>query len=129
MNTDSLLYLIISAEDADYHSMAIGTLLRPDAMKDTNFKRLINVGNGMVGEIVAQDQHIDALLHKGLKSKFAPRGRYSRQKVRSANSICGSLTAIARAGNYTKPHTRGTAVWTKRHLWIKATGSGAAFLW
>ncbi|HET7335103.1 MAG TPA: aromatic ring-hydroxylating dioxygenase subunit alpha [Rhizomicrobium sp.] len=80
MNTDSLLYLIISAEDADYHSMAIGTLLRPDAMKDTNFKRLINVGNEMVGEIVAQDQHIDALVHKGLKSKFAPRGRYSWQE-------------------------------------------------
>ena len=33
-----------------------------------------------VKEIVEQDLHVDALVQIGLKSKFAPRGRYSWQE-------------------------------------------------
>jgi hypothetical protein len=33
-----------------------------------------------VSEIVAQDLHVDEMVQQGLKSKFAPRGRYSWQE-------------------------------------------------
>ncbi len=80
MNTDSVIYLTIYAESADYHSMGIGTLYRPEALKDSWFEKLMNVSNETVGEIVGQDQHVDEMVQIGLKSKFAPRGRYSWQE-------------------------------------------------
>ena len=80
MNTDAVLYLIMEAEDADYHSMMIGTLVQPGAMEDPMFERVMKINNDSVSEIVAQDQHVDLLVQRGLKSKFAPRGRYSWQE-------------------------------------------------
>jgi hypothetical protein len=32
------------------------------------------------GEIIAQDLHVDKLVQVGLRSRFAPRGRYSWQE-------------------------------------------------
>ncbi len=80
MNTDSVLYLIMEAEDADYHSMMMGTLVLPEAMEDPMFDRVMKINADSVSEIVAQDQHVDLLVQRGLKSKFAPRGRYSWQE-------------------------------------------------
>lgn len=80
MNTDSVLYLTIFAESADYHSMGIGTLVKPETLKDSWFDKLMNVSGETVADIVAQDQHVDEMVQIGLKSKFAPRGRYSWQE-------------------------------------------------
>jgi hypothetical protein len=32
------------------------------------------------GKIIAQDMHVDELVQQGLRSRFAPRGRYSWQE-------------------------------------------------
>src|SRR5579859_1213919 len=80
MNTDMVLYLVMHAEDADHHSMTIGSLVVPEAMKNPMFDRLMKFNNESVQEIVEQDLHVDELVQIGLKSKFAPRGRYSWQE-------------------------------------------------
>ncbi len=80
MNTDMVLYLIMEAEDADHHSLQMGSLVTPQAMRDPMFEHLMKINQDGVKEIVAQDLHVDALVQRGLKSKFAPRGRYSWQE-------------------------------------------------
>ena len=80
MNTDLVLYLIIQAEDAEHHSMMMGSLVEPDAMKNPMFDRLMKFNQEAVQDIVSQDLHVDELVQQGLKSKFAPRGRYSWQE-------------------------------------------------
>lgn len=80
MNTDMVLYLVMHAEDADHHSMTFGSLVLPEAMKNPMFDRLMKFNQDSVQEIVEQDLHVDELVQIGLKSKFAPRGRYSWQE-------------------------------------------------
>ena len=80
MNTDMVLYLIIQAEDADTHSLGMGALVAPGAMDNPMFDQLMRFNMESVQEIVAQDLHVDALVQQGLKSQFAPRGRYSWQE-------------------------------------------------
>jgi len=80
MNTDMILYLIIQAEDADHHSLMMGSLVSAEAMQNPMFDRLMKFNLESVQEIVDQDLHVDALVQQGLKSKFAPRGRYSWQE-------------------------------------------------
>jgi len=80
LNTDVILYLIMQAEDADHHAMVMGSLVTPDAMENPMFDRLMKINNESVQEIVSQDLHVDEMVHQGLKSKFAPRGRYSWQE-------------------------------------------------
>ncbi len=80
LNSDMVLYLILQAEDADHHSMVMGSLVLPDAMQNPMFDALMKINQESVSEIVAQDLHVDAMVHLGLKSKFAPRGRYSWQE-------------------------------------------------
>jgi phenylpropionate dioxygenase-like ring-hydroxylating dioxygenase large terminal subunit len=80
MNADLILYLIIHAEDADHHSMSIGALVAPGAMQNPMFDKLMAFNQESVSEIVSQDMHVDEMVQLGLKSKFAPRGRYSWQE-------------------------------------------------
>jgi phenylpropionate dioxygenase-like ring-hydroxylating dioxygenase large terminal subunit len=80
MNADMVLYLIIQAEDADHHSLVMGSLVTEEAMGNPMFERLMKFNLDSVQEIVEQDLHVDALVQQGLKSKFAPRGRYSWQE-------------------------------------------------
>jgi phenylpropionate dioxygenase-like ring-hydroxylating dioxygenase large terminal subunit len=80
MNTDMVLYLIIGAEDADNHSLAMGSLVTAEALENPMFDHLMKFNMESVQEIVQQDLHVDALVQQGLKSQFAPRGRYSWQE-------------------------------------------------
>jgi phenylpropionate dioxygenase-like ring-hydroxylating dioxygenase large terminal subunit len=80
MNTDMVLFMIMQAEDADHHSLDMGTLVAPGALRDPMFDRVLKFNQESVNEIVQQDLHVDALVQQGLKSKFAPRGRYSWQE-------------------------------------------------
>jgi phenylpropionate dioxygenase-like ring-hydroxylating dioxygenase large terminal subunit len=80
MNTDMILYLIMQAEDADHHSLMMGALVAPGAMENPMFDRLMKFNQDSVAEIVSQDLHVDEMVQQGLKSKFAPRGRYSWQE-------------------------------------------------
>lgn len=80
MNTDMILYLIIQAEDADTHSLTMGALVTDEALANPMFEQLMKFNMESVQEIVEQDLHVDALVQEGLKSQFAPRGRYSWQE-------------------------------------------------
>jgi hypothetical protein len=51
-----------------------------EAMRNPMFDRLMKFNLESVQEIVDQDLHVDALVQQGLKSQFAPRGRYSWQE-------------------------------------------------
>ncbi|MCW5770713.1 MAG: aromatic ring-hydroxylating dioxygenase subunit alpha [Rhodospirillaceae bacterium] len=80
MTTDSVIYLMMQAETANQHSMGFGTLVAPGAMSNPLFGHLLEMGGRAVMEIVAQDQHVDEMVQIGLRSRFAPRGRYSWQE-------------------------------------------------
>ncbi|MCE7798007.1 aromatic ring-hydroxylating dioxygenase subunit alpha [Sphingobium sufflavum] len=77
---DMVIYMILYAEGAGHHSMTTGILLHPEAMADPLYEHKMRMNLDAVTEIVAQDMHVDLLVQQGLKSKFAPRGRYSWQE-------------------------------------------------
>jgi hypothetical protein len=80
LNTDMVLYLIMQAEDADHHTMVMGSLVAPNAPENPMFEQLMKINADSVQEIVTQDLHVDEMVQVGLRSKFAPRGRYSWQE-------------------------------------------------
>jgi hypothetical protein len=60
--------------------MGMGVLVAPGAMDNPLFNDLLQINNSGVAEIVAQDLHVDELVQVGLRSRYAPRGRYSWQE-------------------------------------------------
>lgn len=80
LNTDMVLYLITQPESAESHTMVMGALVAPAAMENPMFDRLMQINQESVQEIVSQDLHVDEMVQQGLRSKFAPRGRYSWQE-------------------------------------------------
>ncbi len=79
--SDMVLYLILYADSAGSHRMAIGYLVRPGAMEEPLFEARMAMNMTAAMEITAQDLHVDELVQVGLNSKFAPRGRYSWQET------------------------------------------------
>lgn len=77
---DSVIYLIMDPRSAQSHALTIGTLMAPEAMDDPLFDLKMKMNDQAVEEIVAQDFHVDELVQQGLRSKHAPRGRYSWQE-------------------------------------------------
>lgn len=77
---DTVIYLIMDPRGAQSHALTIGTLLLPQAMDDPLYELKMKMNDVAVEEIVAQDFHVDELVQQGLRSKFAPRGRYSWQE-------------------------------------------------
>ena len=80
MTTDLILFLTMHAEGANQHSMGMGVLVAPGAMDNPLFNDLLQINNSGVAEIVAQDLHVDEMVQIGLRSRYAPRGRYSWQE-------------------------------------------------
>ena len=79
--SDMVLYLILYADSAASHRMAMGYLVRPGAMEEPLFEARMAMNMSAALEITAQDLHVDELVQVGLNSKFAPRGRYSWQET------------------------------------------------
>ena len=77
---DTVIYLIMDPRSAGTHALTIGTLMTAEAMDDPVFKLKMKMNDDAVEQIVAQDFHVDELVQRGLRSKFAPRGRYSWQE-------------------------------------------------
>ncbi len=80
LNSDMVIYMIMQAEDADHHSLVMGNLVAPHAMKNPMFDQIMKFNQDSIAEIVSQDLHVDEMVQQGLKSRFAPRGRYSWQE-------------------------------------------------
>ena len=77
---DTVLYLIMDPRGAQSHALTIGTLMVSEAMDDPLYELKMKMNDSAVEEIVGQDFHVDELVQQGLRSKYAPRGRYSWQE-------------------------------------------------
>jgi hypothetical protein len=74
--------------------MDTGFLFAPGAMADPAFDHKLDMNIRASGHIIAQDLHVDELVQQGLRSRFAPRGRYSWQEARRASSTSGWSIAM-----------------------------------
>jgi nitrite reductase/ring-hydroxylating ferredoxin subunit len=78
--SDQISYFILHADGAEVTTAETGVLYAPGAMDEPLFeeRRQINVQASI--KIGAQDRHVDTLVQRGLRSRFAIRGRYSWQE-------------------------------------------------
>jgi phenylpropionate dioxygenase-like ring-hydroxylating dioxygenase large terminal subunit len=78
--SDQISYFILHAEGPEVTVAEQGVLYAPGAMDEPLFeeRRQINVQSSVV--IGAQDRHVDTLVQRGLRSRYAIRGRYSWQE-------------------------------------------------
>jgi phenylpropionate dioxygenase-like ring-hydroxylating dioxygenase large terminal subunit len=78
--SDQISYFILHADSAEVTTAESGVLYAPGAMDEPLFeeRRQINVQASI--KIGAQDRHVDTLVQRGLRSRFAIRGRYSWQE-------------------------------------------------
>ena len=77
---DQITYMILHAVSANELMMTRGWLVTPGASKEPMFAERLNIDTQSTRTIVAQDLHVDELIQLGLRSRFAPRGRYSWQE-------------------------------------------------
>jgi phenylpropionate dioxygenase-like ring-hydroxylating dioxygenase large terminal subunit len=77
---DMVIYLILRADTAETHYLDTGLLFAPGAMAEPAFEHRLAITMEATQHIIAQDLHVDELVQVGLRSRFAPRGRYSWQE-------------------------------------------------
>ncbi len=80
MMSDMVIYLILRPDGPQSLEMDTGLLFAPGAMKDPAFEHKLDMNMRATAHIIAQDMHVDEQVQKGLRSRFAPRGRYSWQE-------------------------------------------------
>lgn len=80
LTCDMVIYIILRADGPESHIAEIGLLYAPGAMQHPAFadRQAAILHSAMA--ITAQDIHVDELVQVGLRSRFAPRGRYSWQE-------------------------------------------------
>jgi phenylpropionate dioxygenase-like ring-hydroxylating dioxygenase large terminal subunit len=77
---DQLTYMILHAISASELMMTRGWLVTPGAREEPLFMERLAIDLQSTRTIVAQDLHVDEVIPIGLRSRFAPRGRYSWQE-------------------------------------------------
>jgi phenylpropionate dioxygenase-like ring-hydroxylating dioxygenase large terminal subunit len=77
---DEVAYFIISPRGPGVIDLRIGYCFDPSALKHPLFTYLFQQAKDGVNNFNVQDVHADAQVQKGLRSRFAPRGRYSWQE-------------------------------------------------
>lgn len=80
LTSDLVIYLILRATGPETMEQDTGILVAPGATEDPAFPHRLEMIMTSAGKIIAQDMHVDGLVQKGLRSRFAPRGRYSWQE-------------------------------------------------
>ena len=113
---DMIIYLIVRADGPETHYMDTGVLFAPGASKDPGFRQKLSMSMTGAEEIMAQDQHVDELVQVGLRSRYAPRGRYSWQEGAQQAFNCWLVPRyqqtwqkLKRRGGSTGPRTAVTA--------------------
>jgi len=79
-HSDMILYSILHADTVDTMHFERGPLFMPGSINEPLFRERLDMISSVVATISAQDRHVDALVQTGLRSKYAPRGRYSWQE-------------------------------------------------
>lgn len=80
MMSDMVIYLILRPTGPETMEQDTGVLVAPGASKHPAFRHKFDMNMNSAGHIIAQDMHVDGLVQVGLRSRFAPRGRYSWQE-------------------------------------------------
>lgn len=77
---DQAFFFIVRPKTADTIDVEIGYLLHPSALDHPMFEQLYEASDAGVQVFVRQDQDATTRVQRGLRSRFAPRGRYSWQE-------------------------------------------------
>ncbi|WP_189488916.1 aromatic ring-hydroxylating oxygenase subunit alpha [Asticcacaulis endophyticus] len=80
MMSDMVIYLILRPTGPETMEQDTGILVAPGASKHPSFGHKMEMNMVAAMHIIDQDMHVDELVQVGLRSKFAPRGRYSWQE-------------------------------------------------
>jgi phenylpropionate dioxygenase-like ring-hydroxylating dioxygenase large terminal subunit len=80
LTSDLVIYLILRATGPETIEQDTGILVAAGAQEDPGFSHKLEMLTTSAGKIIAQDMHVDGLVQQGLRSRFAPRGRYSWQE-------------------------------------------------
>lgn len=77
---DEVAYFIIRPQSAGKIGISIGYCFHPDSVREPLFELLFEQAKAGVNNFNVQDVHADEMVQRGLRSRFAPRGRYSWQE-------------------------------------------------
>ncbi|MFT4089965.1 MAG: aromatic ring-hydroxylating dioxygenase subunit alpha [Asticcacaulis sp.] len=80
MTSDMVIYLILRPTGPETMEQDTGFLFAPGTMRHPSFPYKFEMAANATMHIIEQDMHVDELVQVGLRSKFAPRGRYSWQE-------------------------------------------------
>ena len=78
---DQAFFFIVRPKTAGTIDVEIGYLLTPSAPEHPMFEHLFQMSDAGVQVFVAQDQDATAKVQRGMKSRYATRGRYSWQEA------------------------------------------------
>src|SRR6478735_2695729 len=77
---DQAFFFIIRPKTANTIDVEIGYLFHPDALQHPMFDHLVQMSDAGVQVFVRQDQDATTKVQRGMRSRFAARGRYSWQE-------------------------------------------------
>jgi phenylpropionate dioxygenase-like ring-hydroxylating dioxygenase large terminal subunit len=80
MMSDMVIYLILRPTGPETMEQDTGVLVAPGASRHPSFAHKMQMNMTAAAHIIDQDMHVDGLVQVGLRSRFAPRGRYSWQE-------------------------------------------------
>jgi phenylpropionate dioxygenase-like ring-hydroxylating dioxygenase large terminal subunit len=80
MMSDMVIYLILRPTGPETMEQDTGVLVAPGASRHPSFAHKMEMNMVAAMHIIDQDMHVDALVQVGLRSQFAPRGRYAWQE-------------------------------------------------
>jgi phenylpropionate dioxygenase-like ring-hydroxylating dioxygenase large terminal subunit len=109
MTSDLVIYLILRATGPETMEQDTGILVAPGAAEDPAFPHRLEMIMTSAGKIIAQDMHVDELVQVGLRSRFAPRGRYSWQEGAQGQFNQWLVKRYQEAWARTKPPARAQA--------------------
>lgn len=77
---DQCFFFLVRPTGAETIDVEIGYIFHPSALEDPLFDRKLALSDAGVQVFVEQDQDATTKVQRGLRSRFAPRGRYSWQE-------------------------------------------------
>ncbi len=77
---DQCFFFLVRPTGAQTIDVEIGYLFHPSALEDPLFEHKLRLSDAGVQVFVEQDQDATTKVQRGLRSRFAPRGRYSWQE-------------------------------------------------
>jgi phenylpropionate dioxygenase-like ring-hydroxylating dioxygenase large terminal subunit len=77
---DEVAYFIVKPQSATAITIDIGYCFDPKALEEPLFEYLFQQAEAGVNNFNVQDVYADTMVQRGLRSRFAPRGRYSWQE-------------------------------------------------